>query len=306
MKPQQAAFIATHTHDSKANINLAYIYSSLYLVKVPMKAGTKTLTLPSDPRVRVFAVSVAGNPLEATTPANVLAEGAPVVLMGTPSGNTVFNDKLNFTLASTDGIGSIRYTMDGTEPTLSSPMYKGSVKLAKSATVKAAVFGKAGRIGEVSSGTFVKAEYLPAPKDKPGTPGLRCDYFEGTWSQVPDFASMTPVRTSTVAKFEYPAQHIEDKWGGRYSGFITVPADGIYTFAVTSDDGSKLFIGSSEIVNNDGLHSAHEASGAVALRAGTYPISVSHFDRGAEDLLEVRLSGPGMEYQIIPASMLTH
>ena len=117
---------------------------------------------------------------------------------------------------------------------------------------------------------------------------------------------MTPLRWSVVARFEYPQHHIEDKWGARYSGYITVPADGMYTFSVNADDGAKLFLGSLEIVDNDGLHSAHEASGAVALRAGTYPIAVSHFDRGSEDILEVRITGPGMDRQIIPTSMLTH
>ena len=195
---------------------------------------------------------------------------------------------------------------DGTDPQLSSPAYTYPVRIKQSAKVKAAVFGTNGRIGEVSTGTFVKAEYLPVTGNKPGAQGLRCDYFEGTWSQVPDFSTMTPIRWTVVPRFEYPLQHIQDKWGARYSGYITVKADGIYTFSVNADDGAKLFIGSLEIVDNDGLHSAHEASGAVALRAGTYPIAVSHFDRGAEDILEVWISGPGMDRQIIPTSMLTH
>jgi alpha-mannosidase len=305
-KSQQAAFIATHTHDAKANRNLAYINGTMYLVKLPMKPGTKTLTLPNDPRVRVFAVSVAKDPLQSTQPTATLREIAPVVVIGTPSGSTAFSDALTFTLASSNGTGTIRFTLDGAEPTLASPVYTYPVRIAKSANVKAAVFGKAGRIGEVSSGTFVKAEYMPLTKDKPGAQGLRCDYFEGTWSQVPDFASMTSLRWTVVPRFEYPTHHIEDKWGARYSGFITVPKDGIYTFFVNADDGAKLFIGSAEIVDNGGTHSAREASGAVALRAGTYPIAVAYFDRGYEDILEVRVSGPDMEKQIVPTSMLTH
>jgi hypothetical protein len=306
MKPQQVAFIATHMHDAKANLNIPYVYGMMFLVKVPLTGDATTLTLPADPRVRVFAVSVAGNPLEATHTAAPLAEGAPVVLMSTPAGNTVFHETLTISLTSTDGTGTIRYTIDGSEPGAGSPQYTKPVVLRASATMKAAVFSKAGRPGEVSTGQFIKAEYLPVSKNTPGEPGLRCDYFEGVWNQVPDFSTMQPIRTVTVKAFEYPAGHVEDKWGARYTGFITVPKDGIYTFAVNSDDGSKLYIGSIEAVDNDGLHSAREASGAIALHAGTYPIALSYFDRGSEDCLDVMITGPDMARQRIPASMLSH
>ena len=37
-------------------------------------------------------------------------------------------------------------------------------------------------------------------------------------------------------------------------GLIKIPADGIYSFYISSDDGSKLFIDDKILVDNDGLH----------------------------------------------------
>ena len=34
-----------------------------------------------------------------------------------------------------------------------------------------------------------------------------------------------------------------DYFGFRYTGYIQVPVDGIYTFYTTSDDGSRLYVG---------------------------------------------------------------
>ena len=52
-----------------------------------------------------------------------------------------------------------------------------------------------------------------------------------------------------------------DGWGVVFSGYIDIPADGLYTFTVNSDDGSRLFIAGVQVVDNDGSHSATEVAG---------------------------------------------
>ena len=90
--------------------------------------------------------------------------------------------------------------------------------------------------------------------------------------------------------------------------FINILADGTYTFYTTSDEGSKLYIGgyneANLVVNNDGLHGSQERSGSKNLTAGRYPITVTFFEAGSGEKLEVRWQGPGIGKQIIPASVL--
>lgn len=52
----------------------------------------------------------------------------------------------------------------------------------------------------------------------------------------------------------------------QFTGLMDVPIDGEYTFYTTSDEGSKLYIGNTEVVNNDGVHSPQERSGKIGLK----------------------------------------
>ena len=48
----------------------------------------------------------------------------------------------------------------------------------------------------------------------------------------------------------------EDHFAYLFSGYIDVPEEGIWSFALKSDDGSALWIDGVCVVNNDGSHSA--------------------------------------------------
>ncbi|WP_179374855.1 PA14 domain-containing protein [Winogradskyella wichelsiae] len=96
-----------------------------------------------------------------------------------------------------------------------------------------------------------------------------------------------------------------DNFAIRYTGFITINTDEIYTFYTTSDDGSKLFIDGSEIVDNDGLHSTQERSGTIALTPGTYPITILFFERNGQESLSVSYSSATISKKLIPFSVLS-
>ncbi|WP_206513158.1 PA14 domain-containing protein [Flagellimonas marinaquae] len=95
-----------------------------------------------------------------------------------------------------------------------------------------------------------------------------------------------------------------DSFGIRYSGFIQIDTPGTYTFYTTSDDGSKLFINGTEVVDNDGLHSSQERSGNISLTAGLHDITVLFFENGGGETLTVQYQGPSISKQQIPFSKL--
>jgi hypothetical protein len=67
--------------------------------------------------------------------------------------------------------------------------------------------------------------------------------------------------------------------------FIKVKQDDQYTFFTSSDDGSKLYIGDTLVVDNDGLHGMQEREGTIGLRAGKHAIRVDFFEKiGGEGL----------------------
>ena len=95
-----------------------------------------------------------------------------------------------------------------------------------------------------------------------------------------------------------------DSFGIRYSGFIQIDTPGTYTFYTTSDDGSKLFINGTEVVDNDGLHGSQERSGNISLTAGLHGITVLFFENGGGETLTIQYQGPSISKQQIPFSKL--
>ena len=131
--------------------------------------------------------------------------------------------------------------------------------------------------------------------------GLDYQYYEGSWGNLPDFNTLTPIKTGTVTTPNLTVRNRDLNYGLRFTGFVSVPADGVYTFYSSSDDGSKLLIGTTEVVNNDGGHPDQERSGTIGLKAGVHALSVLFFQGSGDQALSIGYSGPNLGKQPIPA-----
>jgi hypothetical protein len=87
---------------------------------------------------------------------------------------------------------------------------------------------------------------------------------------------------------------------------MRLPKAGVYTFYTASDDGSRLHIGDTLVVDNDELHGIVEKSEQIALAAGLHSITVTYFNCTGGRELKVLYQGPGIDKQSIPASLLWH
>ncbi|NDV15636.1 hypothetical protein GO009_06315 [Muricauda sp. TY007] len=95
-----------------------------------------------------------------------------------------------------------------------------------------------------------------------------------------------------------------DDFSIRYSGYIQIDTEGSYTFFTSSDDGSKLFIDGTEVVDNDGNHGTQERSGNISLTTGLHDITVLFFENGGGETLNVQYQGPYLSKQNVPFSKL--
>lgn len=115
--------------------------------------------------------------------------------------------------------------------------------------------------------------------------GLKYKYYTGTWSSLPNFNTLgTPAKTGTSSTPDIGVATSSNNFAIIWEGFIKIPVSGNYTFETYSDEGSKLYIGTYDpsataLVNNDGLHSAQYREGTINLAAGTYPITITYFER---------------------------
>ena len=137
-----------------------------------------------------------------------------------------------------------------------------------------------------------------------GDNGLNYEYYEGTWTLLPDFDSLTPVATGKANNFDIGLRQQEDSFAFRFTGYIEIPSNGGYTFYLNSDDGSKLYINGNLIVDNDGEHAIQESSGYIYLLTGKHPITVTYFDNGGENDLTVSYSSLYITKKEIPVNTL--
>jgi hypothetical protein len=136
--------------------------------------------------------------------------------------------------------------------------------------------------------------------------GLSYSYYEGDWSQLPDFGNLTAVSTGTTSDISTTVRERDNLFGLRFVGYVEISSSdtGTYTFYTTSDDGSRLLVNGQEIVSNDGIHAPEEASGSVDLSAGWHKITVEYFEQEGGEELSASWKGPSLSKQEIPPSRL--
>ena len=144
--------------------------------------------------------------------------------------------------------------------------------------------------------------------------GLAYQYYEassGTWTALPNFSTLTPVYTGAVSFPDPTPRRQRVNYGFNYTGYLSVPADGLYAFTLHSGDGSQLTIDGTNIISFDGLHDSSQfMSGGIALAAGAHWFNLQFFKGAANsvnttaytDGLGLAYEGPGIAKTDVPAA----
>jgi hypothetical protein len=269
----------------------------------------------------------------------------------------VFSDSVQVTLSSkTPGV-QFRYTLDGSDPTPNSSLYSGPFTVNQSVEVKARAYrpgvtanpsDTSGTVATpVSLAVFDKRAATPPVQRPRPLPGLVVNYYEGTWNQLlMNFDDLKPVATGKALSLWdtslIPASNPAVGAGAtprakayalEYSGFLNVPADGVYTLRAPDEFvwpateagydlriwlgnrmGSGLFagrvVGPNQWYPSTRIHAFGNWS--VALQKGLQPFRVVFIDYrgdsakklnfpGIKDYVwtgaspNLKISGPGLE-----------
>lgn len=146
--------------------------------------------------------------------------------------------------------------------------------------------------------------YLPATTTKAGKPGVAYTYYEGKFKSTADVLKAKPVKEGTFRNFSIKEAAADDHFGYQFRSQINIPEKGVYKFHIYSDDGARLFIDDQEVIDNDGSHSAGEATGKVALEKGFHEIRVIYFEDYMGQALEIGITGKNLPKQVLPDEML--
>jgi hypothetical protein len=131
-------------------------------------------------------------------------------------------------------------------------------------------------------------------------------------SVVPTFSTLTPYLTTTATDINIASTNGNfsnsgraDTVGAVYDAWISVPADNLYTLSTESDYGSKLYVGNTLLVSNDGLHGMTKVGADIGLKAGRHHIRVEFFENGGGAGLIVRSKPLNGTEVVVPASAWT-
>lgn len=217
----------------------------------------------------------------------------------------LFTDEVEVKLGTATEGAEIRYTLDGSEPSVASPLYEAPFKLAKTTQIKAKAFKEGYCESHLLSIEATKAELKPAISGHFAKNGVAYKYYEGYCQKVEDIVHTTFVDSGILDEPSIANAKQEDHFGYVFTGLMEVPEDGVYGFRTVSDDGSVLYIDHELVVDNDGSHAAIASTGSVALRKGFHSYTILYFEdyEGHSFDWSWKLPSAG-KYEAIPVSAL--
>jgi beta-glucosidase len=133
----------------------------------------------------------------------------------------------------------------------------------------------------------LRGEPLPASAitlpDKDAVHGFRAEYFKNRDLAGPPAL----VRTDESINLNSPQPVAQGfpmtDFSARWTGKLTVPASGSYTFTFTGDDGYRIYLGNKLLIDNWVQEAATAKSAAVELQAGqAYDLRVEYFQQGGD------------------------
>ncbi len=241
---------------------------------------------------------------------SVHAEPPRVSVHGAP---TAFLGAANVTLRSTLPGANIRYTLDGSAPTLRSSSHGAPIELDRSCTLRAVAehggglspFELVQEYEAWSAATLLEGVHtLVEPQ-----PGLSWRAYEGGWQtldQLPEAEAAGAVAEGVRESIDLEPRTRDEHFALVYTGFLRIPEDGIYSFHLASDDGSRLRLHDRLLIDHDGLHGMTTKSGRIGLKQGQHPIRVEVFNAAGGMGLKLEWEGPGFARQVVPAEALVH
>jgi len=126
---------------------------------------------------------------------------------------------------------NLRYTIDGSEPTVNSAKAGKIVVVKAASTLTIKAFGGNKKYGAVSKGNFELGEVFPALQKlknaKSG--GLKYSYYEGRWDSLPDFSKLKPIKTGVTDSTFKVGNIGQANFACLFEGFIKIEKDGYYT-----------------------------------------------------------------------------
>ena len=133
-------------------------------------------------------------------------------------------------------------------------------------------------------------EFIPSVSVSKPFKGLTYKTYSGNWPWVPQFSQLKAT-ASGVAKFVGISKSLKgDNFGLEFDGYFKAPKDGNYTFTLSSDGGSMLWLHDIHLIDNDFKNDDSEKSATIKLKAGYHPLRVAYAHKDGKPSLKLNCS----------------
>lgn len=135
---------------------------------------------------------------------------------------------------------------------------------------------------------------------------LRGDIYEvpDATERLPDFAALKSTGAVYAERFDVPRREFTEGFPGvtarfewfalRFAGTWTPKTAGTWKFRLSSDDGAKLFVDGTLVVDNDGVHAEAWQEGQIELTAAPHSVELQYFQGPATEIaLQLFATPPG-------------
>ena len=113
--------------------------------------------------------------------------------------------------------------------------------------------------------------------------------FGGPISRMPNFDRLLRVNTFITANLNVATRgyiigfpmpdmpSVFENFAIRFRAELKIDTPGIYTFMLSSDDGSQFYINGKLVIDNDGIHATVSKQGTIKLDIGIHPVEIHYF-----------------------------
>jgi PA14 domain/Bacterial Ig-like domain/Malectin domain/Abnormal spindle-like microcephaly-assoc'd, ASPM-SPD-2-Hydin/Glucose / Sorbosone dehydrogenase len=184
-----------------------------------------------------------------------------------------------------------------------------SADLEAGATYTATIKGGAGGVKDAAGNALAADKVwsftVAAAAPPPAQQGLMGEYFNNQ-----NLTALVLTRTDPTVNFDWGtgsphASIAPDTFSARWTGEVKADHSQQYTFSTLSDDGVRLWVGATLVINNWTDHPPTENAGTIALQAGQwYPITLEYYESGGIAAMSLSYASASTPKQIVPADHL--
>ncbi|KAJ9468426.1 Cytochrome c peroxidase [Diplonema papillatum] len=145
--------------------------------------------------------------------------------------------------------------------------------------------------------------------------GLTTQVFvtQGDITNFVDYASLAPTETWTSSTIDFSnadwAAHgypsgTSTTFASRHVGYLIITEAGDYTFYISSDDGSRLYVDGALAVDNGGRHGLVTVEATLNLGVGLHAVDFQFFDAGGDAVTRLEWTPPNGARAVVPEAHL--